>query len=124
MSQLLERFEAAVHTLIGEGPVKQRLTVAYSEFLEDLQELDAPAGLSGAIEDLHAALHRVAPIGNGTCVKASVQKMSAGEASWHAETILKLYAELLTQPRRGEPLKVVAAAPHAAAPRFLVGGGA
>jgi hypothetical protein len=46
--------------------------------------------------------------------------MSANEATWHAETILRLYAELLTQPRRTEPLKIVEAAEQPPT-RFLVG---
>ena len=121
MSQLVERFEAAVLILIGDGPIKQRLTVAYSDHLEDLQDLELPGTARGAFGDLHTALHRVAPIGKETCVKASVQKMSASEAAWHAETIFRLYADLVTQPRRSEPLKVVESSEQTA-PRFLVGG--
>lgn len=121
MSQLVERFEAAVQTLIGDGPVKQRLTAAYSDYLEDLQDVELPVTAKGAFSDLHAALHRVQPSGKESCVKASVQKMSANDAAWHAETILRLYAELLTQPRRAEPLKIVEASEQSP-PRFLVGG--
>jgi hypothetical protein len=120
MAHLLERFEAAVHALIGDGPVKQRLVQAYSEHLEDLRDLDLPVNANGAFTELHAALHRVAPSGKETPVKASVQKMSAGEAAWHAETILGLYAELLSQARRPEPLRVVEAAPEPTPPRYLV----
>ena len=122
MAQLLERFDSAVQILIGEGAVKHRLASAYSEFLEDLQELEVPVNAKGALRELHAALHRVAPVGKGSRVTASVQKMSAGEAAWYAETILRIYAELLSQPRRAaEPLKVVETS-HRAPPRFLVRG--
>jgi hypothetical protein len=119
MSALLEQFEGAVRILIGDGPVKLRLVRAYSEYLEDLLDLELP--VSGSeLQELHAALHRVTPRGNETPVKASVQKMSADEAAWHAGTILRLYVELLAQPRRGEPLKVVETTPP---PQFLAGGG-
>jgi hypothetical protein len=122
MSLLIDRFEGAVQTLIGDGPIKTRLARAYAEFLEDISDLDSPVSGNGAFSDLHAALHRVAPIGSETAVKASVQKMSTGEAAWHATTILRLYSELLSQPRRVELLKVVETATPAP-PQFLAGGG-
>jgi hypothetical protein len=118
MSHLIERFHAAVRALLGEGPVKQRLAKAYSDHLEDLQGLELPLTDNGTFAELHAALHRVAPVGKETCVKASVQKMSSSEAQGHAETIVRLYAELVA--RRGEPLKVVEPLVKAP-PRFLAG---
>ena len=42
MSQIVERFEAAVQALVGDGPVKNRLRAAYTEYLEDLQQVDLP----------------------------------------------------------------------------------
>lgn len=128
MMHYVERFEAAIQALIADGPVKQRLTRAYSDHLEDLQDAELPVQAKGALKDLHTALHSVPPVGKQSSVKASVQKMSSGEAGWHAETIFKLYAELLTQAARPEPLKVVeraaggAVRTGAAAPRFLVTG--
>ena len=120
MSLPLERFEGAVQILIGDGPVKVRLVRAYSEYLEDVIDLDLPVSAGESLSELHGALHRVTPSGSETPIKASVQKMSTGEAAWHAGTILRLYIELLTQPRRVEPLKVVETAPL---PQFLAGGG-
>jgi hypothetical protein len=115
----LERFEGAVQVLIGDGPVKLRLVRAYSEYLEDMLDIEVPASLGDSLNELHEALHRVAPSGNETPVRASVQKMSSGEAAWHAGTIVRLYVELLTLPRRVEPLKVVETAP----PQQLLAGG-
>jgi hypothetical protein len=120
MSPALERFESAVQILIGDGPVKLRLVRAYTEYLEDVLDPEVPLSAGGPLNELHDALHRVAPIGNETPVRASVQKMSSGEAAWHAGMILRLYVELLTQPRRVEPLKIVETAPP---PQFLAGGG-
>ena len=37
MSYLGKRFEAAVSVLVADGPIKQRLTAAYSEHLDDLE---------------------------------------------------------------------------------------
>jgi hypothetical protein len=111
MSLALERFQGAVRVLIGDGPVKVRLVRAYSEYLEDLLDLEVPVSGGDALHELYVALHRVAPSGTETPVRASVQKMSSGEAAWHAGTILRLYVELLSHPRRVEPLKVVDTAP-------------
>ena len=120
MSPPLERFEEAVHVLVGDGPIKLRLVRAYSEYLEDMLESEIPVSAGGGLNELHAALHRVIPSGTETPVKASVQKMSTDEAAWHTGTILRLYVELLTQPRRVEPLKIVESVPP---PQFLAGGG-
>jgi hypothetical protein len=120
MSNIVERFEAAVEVLIADGPVKQRLAKAYSDHLEDLRELELPIESSDAFSDLHAALHRVSPVGQEGPVKASVQKMSVLEAGWHAKTIFMLYGELLAAGRRVEPLTVVETVPIEP-PRFLVG---
>jgi hypothetical protein len=120
MSLPLERFQGAVQVLIGDGPVKLRLARAYSEYLENMLDLEVPVSAGDSLNELHEALHRVAPSGIETPVRASVQKMSSGEAAWHAGTILRLYVELLGQPRRVEPLKVVETAPL---PQFLAGGG-
>jgi hypothetical protein len=95
MSQIVERFAAAVQALVGEGPVKDRLSLAYSDYLEDLQQVDLPVAGKRSFGELHTALHSVAPFGNVDCVKASVQKMSSGDAWRHARTIVRLYTELL-----------------------------
>lgn len=107
MSHLTGRFAGAVRTLIGDGPVKQRLDRAYTEHLQDLQETELPVGLRGSFSELQAALSRVSPVGNESRVRANVQKMSASEAGSHAGTIVKLYVELVAQGERAEPLKVV-----------------
>jgi uncharacterized protein (UPF0147 family) len=119
MANYAERFEAAINALVGDGPVKQRLTRAYSDFLEPLQDHELPVNIRNAVSDLHAALHRVSPMGQETCVKASVQKMSVLEATRHAQSIVRVYAQLLTLTERAEPLKVVENQ-DAQPPRYLV----
>ena len=118
MAQLTDRFAEAVRTLVGDGPIKQRLSRAYAEQLETLDHADLPAALRNEFSGLHAALNRVAPFGKETRVQASVQKMSAGEAVRHAETIVRLFMSLLSQTERAEPLKVVSS-PNKAPPRYL-----
>jgi len=118
MSYLAERFEAAVTALVSEGPIKQRLAAAYSEHLDDLEISELPAGLRPAFSDLHDALHRARPVGREPSVKATVRKMSAVEAGTHAGTIVMLFAELVRNAQRAEPLKVVGA-PEKPPPSFL-----
>jgi hypothetical protein len=114
-----ERFAAAVQVLIADGPIKQRLAAAWSLHLADIVEADLPPPLRREFADLHTATSRVAPAGHETRVRASVQKMSASEASGHAATIVKLYVEIMTGVERAEPLKVVA--PPRKTPRYLSG---
>ena len=128
MSQIVERFAAAVQTLVGDGPVKNRLTQAYAEYLEDLEQVDLPIPGNGEFSDLHAAMHSVAPAGRNNPVTASIQKMSPAEAWWHARTIVRLYTELLAmeQGARGQSGRLSADVPAEPAekrpPRFLVSG--
>jgi hypothetical protein len=114
-----QRFAAAVDTLIGDGPIKQRLAGAYSLHLADLADADLPAALRRDFADLQAALTRVNPAGSESRIRASVQKMSVNEATGHAATIVKLYVELMNGLERAEPLKVVS--PPRKPPRYLTG---
>lgn len=119
VSSSTERFAAAVEALVADGPIKQRLTTACSVHLAELPEDDLPPALRREFADLQAAISRVPPAGHETPVRASVQKMSATEASAHAATIVKLYVALVSGAERAEPLKVVA--PPRKAPRYLSG---
>jgi hypothetical protein len=109
MSPLAQRFAEAVKILVGDGPIKLRLARAFGAHLADLAEAEFPVGLRRDFADLEAALSRVAPVGTESRVRASVQKMSPDEARGHAETVVKLYVELLSSLERAEPLKVVSA---------------
>jgi hypothetical protein len=117
VSPLAQRFAAAVQTLIGDGPVKHRLSDAYATHLSDLAGAELPVALRDDFDELQAALSRVAPAGNEGRVRASVQKMSPLEAGAHAATIVRLYVELLSGLERAEPLKVVS--PSKSPPRYL-----
>lgn len=107
MSPIAQRFAEAVRILVGDGPIKLRLARAFGGHLADLAEAEFPVGLRRDFADLAAALSRVAPVGTESRVRASVQKMSPDEARSHAETVVKLYVELLSSLERAEPLKVV-----------------
>jgi len=122
VSPIAQRFAAAVHILIGEGPVKARLSEAFGAYLADVAETELPASIRDDFRDLKANLSRVEPVGSEGRVRASVQKMSPPEAGGYAATIVKLYVELLGQTERAEPLKVVNAS-KSPPPRFLTNHG-
>lgn len=119
MSQLSERFAAAVRTLVGDGSVKERLARAYLEYLDSLGEEDLPPAQRQRFGELREAMTRVAPFGKESRIRASVQKMSAADAARHARVIAELYGELAAA-ERAEPLKVVSARPQPT-PRYLAG---
>ncbi len=121
MIYLAERFKDAVAVLVGDGPIKQRLTTAYLEYLDDLEHDELPVELRAAFSDLHLALHQVKPASREPCVRASVRKMSSSEASAHAESIVMLFSELVRQGYRAGPLKVVRGEKKMALPSFLAG---
>ena len=118
MPYLAERFEAAVSALVAEGSVKDRLSAAYLEHLDDLETSELPQGLRTKFDDLHEALHAVTPIGREPCIKATIRKMSRLQAGNHARTIVSIYAELACRDERAEPLKVVNGK-RKKAPRFV-----
>jgi hypothetical protein len=118
MPYLAERFEAAVSALVAEGSVKDRLSAAYLEHLDDLETSELPQGLRTKFDNLHTALHAVTPIGREPCIKATIRKMSRLQAGNHARTIVSIYAELVCRGERAEPLKVVNGK-RKKAPRFV-----
>ena len=123
MSQIVERFAAAVKVLVSDGPVKNRLVTAYSQYLADLQQVDLPIPSKRDLSELHTVMHGAQAVGKIDCVRASVQKMSPREAWRHAHTIVRLYTELLAvehsaRSQTEKPLKLA----EDGAPRFLVNG--
>ncbi len=107
MSYLSARFESAVLTLVGDGPVKQRLATAFANNLDDLEETELPEELRSSFHDLRGALHTVAPLGAEPCVMATVRKMSPEEADRFATGIVRLYVELVRDGGPQERLSVV-----------------
>lgn len=119
MLHLTKRFEAAVRELVADGPIKQRLALAFGRHLEDLVIPDMPEPLRGRFAALHGALHSAEPIGREGSLRVSVRKMSFAEAAAHAETIVELYAEVVRNADRAEPFKVVHT--EEKTPRYLTG---
>ena len=95
MTYHVDRLYAAVSVLAGDGHVKQRLTKAYRENLDDIEEDELPRELRKSFRDLRSRLHCVAPLNGEGPVCASVRKMSVRDASECAVAIVDLYGDMI-----------------------------
>ncbi len=106
MCQFSNKFLAAVRTLAGDGPIKQRLITAYTENLALLSEDDIPDSIRPRFEMLHQSLHAVKPLSTESTIVASVRKMSLEDASRCATSIVIMFSELVRVKSTGERLKL------------------
>ena len=95
MSYPVESFHAAVSVLAGHGHIKQRLMMAYENYLDAIDEDEVPLDKRNAFVDVQKAMHRVAPLNGEGSVCASVRKMSPVEAGDCAIAILSVYRQML-----------------------------
>ena len=95
MTYQVNRFYAAVAVLAGDGHIKHRLIRAYKDNLADIEDDELPIPLKEAFADLKSRIYMVTPLKGEGAIRASVRKMSAGEASECAAMILSLYGNLL-----------------------------
>ncbi len=95
MTYQVKRFYAAVAMLAGDGHIKHRLIRAYQDNLADIDDDELPIALKEAFADLKSRMYTVTPLKGEGAIRASVRKMSAGEASECAVSILSIYSELL-----------------------------
>ncbi len=95
----LDRFDAAVRILAGDGNVKDRLQRAFEENLDEISDDELPTPLKEEFSALRSRMTRVPPHGGEGAICASVRKMSAKEASTCAVSVVALYGEML---RSGE----------------------
>lgn len=124
MKHIQVSFQAAVESLVGEGPVKARLGRAFENHLVGLDEAELPPGVRDEFARLHKALHQIKPVGPQSRVSATIQKMSTADAARHAVAIFSMHLSLEGRKPRTEPLRVTeplkfADRAIAAAPRFL-----
>lgn len=116
MTDLSARLEAAALSLAGPGPIKERLTDAYSH-LEDLEAADLP-GFGDEFADMIKALHRESPMPGDSVVRASVRKLSNQDVRQYAELLVRLYGMVAgIKHQRSIPRAV------APAPKYLVANG-
>jgi hypothetical protein len=85
-----ESLHKATLELAKPSGLKQRLTDAWSRYLEDLAVGEMPTELRQDFESLRLAMTRVRPFQGETAVAATVRKMSMGEADDCAQRIVAL----------------------------------
>lgn len=95
MSYHIDHFFAAVSVLAGHGHIKQRLMKAYEDHLTEINEDELPVAAKQAFADLKHQIYRVTPLKGESPVSASVRKMSVGEASECAASVVTVYGEIV-----------------------------
>ena len=95
MTNLVDRFHAAVTVLAGDGHIKQRLTRAYQDYLADIEDDELPLAVREDFNALTKRMHSVAPLNGEGPIRASVRKMSWPEAGACGESVVALYAKIM-----------------------------
>lgn len=95
MTNHVECFHAALTVLAGHGHIKQRLMKAYEDHLTEISEDELPVAAKQAFADLKHQMYRVTPLKGESPISASVRKMSVGEASECAASIVTVYGEIV-----------------------------
>jgi len=95
MSALSNRFLSAVRLCIGPTAIKQRLTQAWSEHLDNIDPEQLPRELQADFIELRKAMYARNPLPAESAPEASIRKMSAKEASSHSELIVDMYSRLI-----------------------------
>ena len=109
MSNRINRFYAAVSVLAGHGRIKQRLVKAYEENLAGIEDEDLPIAVKQSFADLRHMMSRVDPVMKREGrIRASVRKMSVGEADKCAHKMIDLYGDMIRYSDNAQqPLQIV-----------------
>lgn len=105
-----ERLHGATVELAGAGPIKQRLICAYIHHLAFVKEEHLPREVRDDFGALARAMHAVRPLPGEDAVRASVRKMSDGEANRHAVQIVNIFGAVArgqTSGRTAQPMPVM-----------------
>ena len=103
MNGVWESFLSAAQTLSSAGPIKPRLTSAYSVYLATLQTEELPREVRDEFKELGSCMCSVMPMRGESAIQASVRKMSEDEAAGYALRIINLLAaisKIQMQPRQ------------------------
>ena len=95
MSTTLDKFQGAALSLARSGSIKDRLAVAYRNYLAFVDENELPKELVAEFRALSLALNRERPLSRGEdSIRATVRKMSAVEADEVASSVVRLYGAI------------------------------
>ena len=85
-----EKFQSATVELAGSGPIKQRLFGAYVNHLASLTEDQLPKEIREDFSAFSREMRAVRPMPGEDAVRATVRKMSDGDANRHAVQIVNM----------------------------------
>ena len=114
MSTTWERLEGAALSLARSGAIKDRLTDAYRQHLEQLSAEEFPESLRAEFRACHEALTREPPLRGEDAVRATVRKMSSLEADAVACSVVRLFAALVREAAREDARELLRAQMHEA----------
>ena len=119
-----EIFQGATLSLARSGALKDRLTDAYRNHLCSVDETELPRELREDFKSFNHALTRERPLLRGEdAVRATIRKMSNGEAEDAAAAVVKMFSALPRSSVRSAPTATVvplySAAPPNPAPAEL-----
>jgi hypothetical protein len=118
MSHVADAFFAAVRTLAGDAPLKQRLAAAYVDHLAEVDTDALPEAIRTRFELLRQALTSASATEKETAVEVSVRKMSPPDAARYTRSIVAMFAELVRVKATGEPLAASEGIRYASGRRF------
>jgi hypothetical protein len=93
-AHLIDRLEAAVTTLSGNGALKERLCHAYARHLDAIDLEALPPSLRGEFASLANTLHSARALPGDSVVRASVRKLSSEEAERCAALIVRAFTQV------------------------------
>ena len=95
MSTTLDMFRGATLSLVRSGPIKDRLTDAYRNYLAHIDVSELPLELVEEFRAVSYALNRERPLLRGEdTFRATVRKMSNKEADEVASCVVRLFGEI------------------------------
>jgi hypothetical protein len=95
MSTTLEKFRGAALSLARSGSIKDRLTVAYRNYLALVDESELPRELVAEFRAVNRALNRERPLLRGEdTFRATVRKMSSLEADEVASSVVRMFGAM------------------------------
>jgi hypothetical protein len=94
MATTWDLFHQAALVLVGAGPIKQRLALAWRRHLHELDAESLPRELRGDFLALSDSLTSERAVGGLGVIEASVRKMSDSQACHCAERIVDLFGTL------------------------------
>ena len=101
-----EIFQGATLSLARSGALKERLTDAYRNHLSWIDETELPREVREDFRSFNRAISRERPLIRGEdAVRATIRKMSNGEAEAAATSVVKMFCALQrgSAPARSAP---------------------